>query len=275
VVMSLPADVLDYILSFLQSDTDTLKACSRSHPILSQLVERYLYTSITLRDDISLEASELNELLHNRPHVANYVFALEIEFAYGTDQKALGPFLEAISFILPMLTMLRKIRLSHTRPATVTWQMLPEKFYLAFLDCLRLPSMATICIEFFAFPLSALTQCKHIGNLSIRGWSHGPETVIVGGNHTPFPTIDSLALHDCCPRFLDTFSNWTRSRNISALEISDTSFGRSFNNLPRFLICCSHSLTSLDVDIGKRCMSNSYFKLALEFYVWILRYKLL
>jgi len=49
--MALPAELLDHILSFLQSDPETLKTCSESHPSLSQLAEPYLYAHVLLKTD--------------------------------------------------------------------------------------------------------------------------------------------------------------------------------------------------------------------------------
>ena len=79
--MSLPPDVLDYILSFLQSDTATLKARSKIHPFHSKLAERYLYVNIAVHDGTytakpdsnGLKFREIIKLLSKNPYIANYV----------------------------------------------------------------------------------------------------------------------------------------------------------------------------------------------------------
>jgi len=52
--MSLPTDLVDYILSFLHSDLITLKTCTQSRSTLSKLSKCYIYANITLHDDFDL-----------------------------------------------------------------------------------------------------------------------------------------------------------------------------------------------------------------------------
>ena len=75
--MSLPVEVLDYILSFLQSEVAILQACAQSHPILSKLVEQYLYANIILHDENrypnnnfhGLQIVEFINLVSDSPHI--------------------------------------------------------------------------------------------------------------------------------------------------------------------------------------------------------------
>jgi len=43
-----PNELIDYVLSFLQSDPYSLEKCTRADPFLSKLAERYLYADVTL-----------------------------------------------------------------------------------------------------------------------------------------------------------------------------------------------------------------------------------
>ena len=83
--MSLPTEVVDHILSFLQSDLAILRTCAQSHPILSKLSSRYIYAHISLHDDLydtvittGLRTSELTQTLANTPDIANHVRNLTV-----------------------------------------------------------------------------------------------------------------------------------------------------------------------------------------------------
>ena len=89
--MALPAELLDHILSFLQSDPETLKSCSESHSPLSQLAEPYLYHHVLFKTDESeqlFKPENLAELLSKRPYIAHYIRSLEIRVGGSLNKKA-------------------------------------------------------------------------------------------------------------------------------------------------------------------------------------------
>lgn len=107
--VKLPLDVVDHILSFLQSDMVALKACSRTHPSLSRLAERYLYAYITFDMACFLyhrgnEEIELFEILSERPHIAKYIRSFDIYFDIFSTPKD-------ISSALLIMSQLRRIKL--------------------------------------------------------------------------------------------------------------------------------------------------------------------
>src|SRR6266545_338936 len=162
--MSLPTDVLDLILSFLQEDRAALRVCSQTHQILSQLAERYLYAHISVRNDGIIESDDNHEIrVHNKltaflsktPRIANYVRSLEIKMAYNSSpwDVTLSQSLLTILSSFPSLT---KITLS-ANPNCVVWGFLPESFRMGFIDSLRLPAIKSVSIIWISrFPLSAL-----------------------------------------------------------------------------------------------------------------------
>ena len=171
--MNLPAETLEHILGFLQSDPVALRACCKSHPLLSKLAEPYLYAHISLRTDgmspeHDLSVVDLSKLLSDRPHLGHHVRSLHIVFA---KHKSNGPdvqvnsHVEAISTILPILSALRTITLERKSG----WSgHLPECFTLVFLDCLRSPSMQKVRIVNIKDIL--LTESKPIGRSTVRDY---------------------------------------------------------------------------------------------------------
>ena len=164
--MTLPAELLDYILSFLQSDPATLKTCSETHPSLCQLAEPYIYSHILLTTDD--ESTDLIDTLSKRPYIVNYIRSLEIDVGggHGTETQRR---LEEIATILPNLLALREITFDHSPSSAFVWA---GQLPLAWLDCcLRLQSMRDVCITHvvcFSF-LLLNGERKSIRALTVRG----------------------------------------------------------------------------------------------------------
>jgi len=71
--MDLPAELIDHIFSYLQTDIPSLKACSEAHPLYSSLAERHIYARIVS------ESGYCNDILEN-PRLLYYPRTLEIRF---------------------------------------------------------------------------------------------------------------------------------------------------------------------------------------------------
>ena len=252
--MSLPAEILDHILSFLQPDTTALETCSESHPSLCQLAEPYLYSDILLDTyEQRSKPANLTELLSKRPYIAHYVRSLGIRVREPHRR------LEEISTILPHLLALRRITLDH-RSLHFGWEAQPESFRLAFLNCLRLQSMQDVCIKDVAgFPfMSALNgECKSIRSLTVhRGRPYKNPSQISGLDlDGPFTNqglpLKALRLARCQPHFLEGFVPWftTCRSQLQSLEFF-SSDGGCYDSLPKLLTWSSGSLTSLDLFLG-------------------------
>jgi len=234
--MALPAELLDHILSFLQSDPETLKSCSESHSPLSQLAEPYLYHHVLFKTDESeqlFKPENLAELLSKRPYIAHYIRSLEIRVGGSLNKKARQRCLEEISTILPYLLALKVVTLNHAPSPRIGWEAQPESFRQAFLDCLRLQTMQDICIkQVYSFPFgSALNgRCKSIRSLTVSGgiWqsSSNPPQIynldldgLLTNQGLP---LKSLCIKSCGECLLRGFAAWFA-----------TSSGKSEKNLER------------------------------------------
>jgi len=253
--MSLPDDVLDHILSFLQSDFHALKACSQSHPKFIPLVERHLYATVTLYDNNTISQNGLGtrqfiSLLSDNPHIANYIRSLEVEVTYDLIESV--QYLEDIASVLRMCSLLNKITL---KQIPLGWAALPEAFRLAFLDCLHLSTMKAVCIiRVFGFPLKALEYAKNLKRLTLCGW-------IPDGNFIPepstYPLLEDLSIQDCGGVTLGNVTIWpqwvqARNRSLEFLAPFDTI--REVGQLQSLLSSCSNIL-NLNLDFGTGCKS--------------------
>ena len=72
-LMKLPAELIDHIFSFLQTDIPSLKACSKAHPLLSRLAERHIYAHIVIDP-----GAEVCNLILGNPRFLDYPRTLEI-----------------------------------------------------------------------------------------------------------------------------------------------------------------------------------------------------
>ena len=245
--ISLPTEVLDYIFSFLESDSITLEACTRSHPFLSQFAERYLYSNITLQEYFSVvsdprEVFEFNQLLVHTPRIGSCVRTVEVRINDDRRQD-----LTLTSSILQKLPSVKKITLFQAdRRGEISWEMLPETFRQAFVKCLGLPSMKELSVKFIInFPLSALKDSNSIKVLELVDW----KMKVPGDTPVhPFPSIESLSIEGCETKSL---LPWLEKCHIRSLAFSD---GHDFNVLSDLLACCSNYLTTLDLHVGHLCM---------------------
>ncbi len=237
--MSLPHDVLDHILSFLQSDLGALKACSQSHPKFIQLVEWHLYTSITLYDNNTISENGLGtrqfiNLLSDNPHIGNYIRSLEVSITYGNRGSL--QYLEDIASVLRMCSLLNKIAL---KQIIFHWASLPENFRLAFLDCLRLSSMKADYKRTSLSPGSSelLQESDELGRRMIS--SQNPQPTLYSSIFLSRIAMDLLwkkSWSGCKPATRDHWSS--RGRLVFFLDV-----GR----LRNFLSSCSNTLTNLSI----------------------------
>lgn len=256
--MSLPTDILDRILSFLQDDRTALRACSQSHPTVSQLAERYLYAHITVDNDGAFHSdnthhfgvgNKVTVLLSKRPHIANYVRSLEIRVSYkSTPAKVtLSEDLFAVLSSFPLLTT---ITLS-AHPDVVKWRLLPEDFRKAFIGCLRLFSINSVSIiRVPGFPLSVLNDCNGITDFTVESWRNGVDLIAEDAN---LPLLGFLSIKHCGGESLAKLITWAPIRNLRTLELSRLHNVLGYTKVPELLAKCSDSLSTLDLDLGSEC----------------------
>jgi len=268
--MNLPAEILDHIFSFLQADPTSLRACSKSHPSLSQLAEPYLYSHIVIKageSSLSDRPSNLAELLSKRPHIAHYIHNLEIWVIgdSGIFDHHIQCHLEEISNLLPMLLALRQIALNHAAAQSFfQWETQPESFRLAFLACLRLPSMQDVSLtRVFQFPWSSLVnfnEYKSLRGLALQGyyWTNRYANVAEDGlsNQNGSLPFESLCIQGYNREgVVQKFTDWAATclPRLRSLKFSS----QAYHSLVKLLTSCSTTLVNLSFDIGSRrsCMS--------------------
>lgn len=239
--MALAPDILDHILSFLQPDTTALKACSKSHPFLSKIAERYLYVNvavhdggyITQPDEYDLNFREIIKLLSDNPHIANYVRNLAFCISRPRD-------LADVSCVLPMFSRLTKVAL---RGRGVGWIALPDTFRRAFLECIY---MKEVFIEnIWNFQLSCLNNCK-VATLSRLQY-------LLPTNFDVSSTaqLKSLSIEECDAVKI---GDWVKTLSLHSLRLSGPSdtFGLEISRIPEFL---PNTLIKLELDFKDQRMS--------------------
>ena len=256
--MALPTELLDHILSFLQSDKPALRACAKSHPLLSQLTEPHLYAQISLWTCLQVHppnpnlfgTSNLARLLSKSPRVVHYIRKLDISI-YGKYFSLVERRLKEISAFLPRLLALKSISLS----SDYSWERLPAYFCQAFWTALRSPSMQHVSISrVINFPLlNVLTreECK-ITQLTIHdrfyyNWSQSIRTPTKWSS-----PLESLCLKNCDRWFLNNVTTWLDKSGMQFRSLECSSAWNDSNTFPKLLTSSSNSLTSLDLDIELR-----------------------
>jgi len=266
--MNLPVEVIDHIFSFLQSDPASLRACSKAHPSLSQLAEPHLYSYILLKaggdsSDQGFWPSNLAKLLSKRPHIARYIRSLEIQVFTNPDfDGVVRLHLKEISNILPMLLALRQIALDHSSTLlSFQWETQPESFRLAFLACLRLPSMQDVSLTFVAqFPFTSLLndECKLLRELTLQSctWRTSHTNVVTDGSSHPPRRLpfESLCFGDHDGEADREFIDWAAT---CLLQLRSLKFySDEYDSLPKLLASCSTTLVNLSLGfhVGRECM---------------------
>ena len=244
--MSLPTDVLDLILSFLQDDHAALKACLESHPIISQIAERYSYAHITVNENATIKSEiqfdvKLAVVLSRKPRIAKYVRSLEINIGSYSLSEELPTILSSDS--LPRLT---KIALSSGPGFCIGWQSLPESFRTAFIAFFNLPSIRGISIAWISgFPLSALNGCSKVKDLTLGWWSWDGVNITPDDVNSPL-RLESLSIKRCGGQSLKRLITWAPTRHLRTLELSVLD-PMDHANIPELISKCSNSLTFLTV----------------------------
>jgi hypothetical protein len=137
--MELSVELVDLIFSFLVLDRPTLFTCSRI-PALSQIVERYLYHSITVSfwsdPTNSTNPTVLSRFISENPRILPHVRVLHVEviFMHRQDQdieQDLNNFAQTL-LLFPVLECI-KLTTSNTR-SIFSW---PDVFSAALDDRLK------------------------------------------------------------------------------------------------------------------------------------------
>ena len=264
--MALPTDVVDHILSFLQSDPISLKTCSKSHPILSKLAERHLYSSITIisggsnnivASENCLQERKLNRLSRNSD-IANYVRSLKVNFAYKPSRRrrqATPNYLERVFAVVPQFLSLRKITINNARnDVNASWDIVANRACPAFLALFQ--SMEEVHIEGFNLNSSCLRRCQTVRFLTLSRCNfHSVDPSQLAPFSSPRPLLKSLSMDSCSRRSLLNILAWVQTLpllSLRLLKLKDSAYDQLHSLLPQLLSGCSSSLNNLDLDFGSK-----------------------
>ena len=247
----LPPEIIDHVLSFLQWDRATLKACAQILR-LSKLVERHLYAHLTvqnlnftswIRTSDAYYPSDLLKLTLDNPNIPKHIRSLRINlFVSKGWLSAAASNYQELESILPALTQLQAILLSSTN-SSIRWHDLRESFRISFTNCLRLPTLTDVKVSNIdAFPLSALDHCSSLKRLLLLGSFR----YLPSASSLPHPSLDSLVLHQCSS--METVTSWMESRSLHSLD-----FNGDFMLFSQLLEVCANTLTTLMVHVPHTC----------------------
>jgi len=229
----------------LNSSTTSSASCSLTL-FLSKHAARAIRFSHNLPKDIcslmSIFPSEFIGIIDRHPHIATYVRSIDI---------SLLVYFEELPYILPMMTLLKKVKLHGGR----RWKRVPDLFRQAFLDCIHSSSLEDVYISGLSdFPLSALDNVKR---LTLCYYWREDECVPTKPDdsvtHPDKFQLESLCLKDFDCDSLQKVIAWVPSRTLRSLEISGYTF--PYEGFTLLLDNCSNSLTHLQLDLGSHCAS--------------------
>ena len=254
--MELPLDVVDYIFGFLKSDPKSLVACSKAHPVFSQIIEKHLYYHIVIHTWIdlhwtcrghrgySLEPLHFIKLLSDTPQIVNHVRILQIVLHSPTIHN-----LEEIQG-LSMFPLLECIVLSGIILHPFSWNELPQCFRTAVEDCLCLPTLREVHVRNVLFPLSLLDNLVNVDCFSLSG---SPQ--IHDCQADTYPQLQSLSVHTIDNHDLASFINWAK-RRILKLQSLECDYYSDEQIIFDLLEICSDTLNNLDLSFEHRYLQE-------------------
>jgi len=241
--MSLPAELIDHIFSFLQEDTLALKACSKAHPLLSRLAERHLFAHIIIDPSRYLRSNvtEATNPIFENPRFLDYPRTLEIGACLYASRNL--PVISIMSMI-PQMTNLISLTI-HDPYQT-------EGFISTLRNCLPQSPFQQLCLSnLYGFPFSILDDAKNIKQLTLYNCRASDEPI-----STSPPSQLSLETLVLVGRFDPGLHRWAMRwvTRLTTLELRDLPLDLDRTAFPQLLEACSNSLTRLYLDIGDYCM---------------------
>ena len=166
--------IIDYVAAFpeydgrLRDNFSSVKACALVCPSFLPLCRKHIFASVTL-DELSSTSDDLNHLLSNSPHLAEYIRVLD----YHVTEKEFIK--KRFSWLLPMfkkLVKLQKLSISYSSctrdaPNRLDWMSSSERKVL--LPLLHLPTLTSTSLSSFRnFALEDLAGCVNLKELEIE-----------------------------------------------------------------------------------------------------------
>ena len=236
----LPPEILDHIFDLVSyTDYNSLGACAKAHPFLSDPAERHIFSDIQVYPGRSYQrsfnASELSELFRDKPRRASYVDSLIVEFGpnLGRDNDFL-----AISSIVAMVLRLKTINLKVVGSSRdIAWSEFPTYFRDAFTNCLGWPSMERVFLSgIVKFPITALDQCTTVSLDGTFDFSNSCSK--------SYPKLESLSIFNWSGMFPNVTA-WVKKTNLRHLDIRIPIIDEC-----RTLFQVCPAVTALTLDLG-------------------------
>jgi len=254
--MSLPDELVDHILSFLQSDLVTLKKCAEAHPILSRISERYIYAKVALYDDFlttvpvtppGLRTTKFAQIIAKTPNITNHIRDLEIYINDGADpgqSKATASHLKSIASMLPAFSRMKTIALR----ARISWHTLPEIFRQAFQHLIHVQCMKNVSIFHMSFfPLSMLNNCETLTLHNCKDVQYEKEPI--DSEDRPYRALEHLSIQHSNCETLEKITSWVQMHSLRSLAVILDDEFKFRDLLPQLLSACSSTLINLDLDL--------------------------
>ncbi|KAF8059817.1 hypothetical protein FPV67DRAFT_1514171 [Lyophyllum atratum] len=163
---SIPQEIIDEIIEYIDEDIPTLTACSTVCGSFSASSRRYLFRHIVL--DLSPERSANNlRLLHvllSNPIIASFISSLHIGISFESKE-------DAVCGILPMLRNVHEVKISRAssaiRAGFIRWIDVYPTMSRCILDLLQRPSFHTLILGTILFPEGQLRRLRYLRHLKV------------------------------------------------------------------------------------------------------------
>lgn len=247
----LPAELIDWIFSFLQEDIPALKACSNAHPSLSRFAEQHIYANLVVETVNQSAVAELHKLLSENPHILDYPRTLVFR-TYGIFEYSPVQVLSILT-MAPRFANLRCLKLVG-RPCTID---LFQRFLITFKNFLRQTSIEELLLSYFYdFPLSVLDNAEKIRKLTLSGFLATEEKHVLTSGSPP-RSFDTLIIGGETNPDLYWWAMLRVSRLTTLELLNVVDDNDDWIGCPELLLACSNSLKRLQLDLGDHCTKIS------------------
>jgi len=229
----LPAELIDYIFSFLRGDIPALNACFGSHPSISQLAERYLFADVVFGElDSLMLYKKLSKKFSKNPRILQYIRTLK--FFNTTSVYSELPVL--LSMIPQMVNLVSVTLCEIQRNNPVNTSILRV--------CLQQPSVKRVLLSRFRrFPLSLLDKGKYIKKLTLLDC----QPISEPKSKSPQQLPEELSIRGSLDIYLLTWLT-DRVANLKSLHLEMEK--EHWTSFPDLLSACSRTLTELHLSVS-------------------------
>lgn len=229
-------EIYEIILTSLQSNTETLLACSLVSQTFAALSQKHLFNTIILghRMEPAPLAIKFHHILQSAPHLATLVQRLKIAEPPGGFAVDPGsPFVGltnnhiALASILPLLTNLHELTFDGEGPdcTRTQWEAIPLALQKSLISSICLPCLTHLELcGFCNFPFSSTRFSPSLTNLYLDFVTFAQNTPSASPDHDRadfHPKLDTLTVELGTPAFrllVETLINPSSPTAVSRLR---------------------------------------------------------